>query len=84
MPAARPVDTTLLGLVEARADGRYNVYSLDRDALQRMAREHLAEEALPRLARFNDDTACLRCSLVGFGCVRSDRDGGRHWLVGNE
>ena len=130
-----------VGLVKARADGPYNVYSLDLDTLQRMAREHLAEEALPRLAgdadlgaaegkvlatfcdtegritsfpsqrkkylvlvrhtlqafepgveydeaqvnerlaRFNDDTARLRRSLVDFGFMRRDRDGGRYWLV---
>ncbi len=130
-----------VGLVAARADGPYNVYSLDLETLQRMAREHLAEEALPRLAgdadlgaaerkvlstfcdaegrivsfpsqqkkylvlvrhtlqafelgveydeaqvnerlaRFNDDTARLRRSLLDFGYMRRDRDGGRYWLV---
>ena len=37
-----------------------------------------------RLARFNDDTARLRRSLVGFGFMRRDRDGGRYWLVQHE
>ncbi len=130
-----------VGLVSARAEGPYSVYSLNVEALQSMAREHLAEEALPRLAgdadlgafdrkvlatftdadgritafpsqrkkalvlvrhtlqvfeqgvvydeaqvnerlaRFNDDTARMRRSLVDFGFVQRDRDGGRYWLV---
>lgn len=129
-----------VGLVSARAEGPYSVYVLDLEALQSMAREHLAEEALPRLAgdadlgagdrkvlatftdaggrftafpsqrkkylvlvrhtlqafepdevydeaqvnerlaRFHDDTARLRRSLVDLGYMRRDRDGGRYWL----
>jgi DNA-binding HxlR family transcriptional regulator len=129
-----------VGLVSARAEGPYSVYELDLEALQSMAREHLAEEALPRLAgdadlgagdrkvlatftdesgrftafpsqrkkylvlvrhtlqafepdevydeaqvnerlaRFHDDTARLRRSLVDLGYMRRDRDGGRYWL----
>ncbi len=129
-----------VGLVSARAEGPYSVYTLDLEALQSMAREHLAEEALPRLAgdadlgagdrkvlatftdesgrftafpsqrkkylvlvrhtlqafepgevydeaqvnerlaRFHDDTARLRRSLVDLGYMRRDRDGGRYWL----
>jgi hypothetical protein len=129
-----------IGLVHARADGPYSVYSLDRDALQALARDLLADDALPRLAgdadlgaferkvlstfmggdgrftgfptqrkkylvlvrhtlqafepgvhyseaemnerleRFHDDTARLRRSLVDFGFMGRDRDGGRYWL----
>ena len=39
-----------VGLVSARAEGPYGVYSLDVDARPSVPREHLAEEALPRLA----------------------------------
>jgi predicted transcriptional regulator len=130
-----------VGLVHARAEGPYSLYALDFDALQSLAREHLAAEALPRLAdgvdlaafdrkvlatftdgdgrilafprqqkkylvlvrhalqafepdvvygeaqvnerlaRFNDDTARLRRSLVDHGLMRRDRDGGRYWRV---
>jgi DNA-binding transcriptional ArsR family regulator len=130
-----------VGLVGARAEGPYSVYALDLDRLHAMAREHLAAEALPRLAgdadlgaadrkvlstfldadgritafpsqqkkylvlvrhtlqafepgvvyheaqvnerlaRFSDDTARLRRSLVDFGFMRRDRDGGRYWRV---
>ncbi len=131
-----------VGLVSARAERPYSVSALDLDRLHVMAREHLAAEALPRLAgdadlgaadrkvlstflgddrritafpsqqkkkylvlvrhtlqafepavvydeaqvnerlaRFNDDTARLRRSLVDFGFMRRDRDGGRYWLL---
>jgi predicted transcriptional regulator len=130
-----------VGLVHARADGPYSVYSLDRDALQVLARNLLADETLPRLAgdvdlgafdrkvlgtftdadgritsfpsqqkkvlvllrhvvrvfapdrhyseaevnvlleRFHDDTARLRRSLVDFGFMARERDGGRYWLL---
>lgn len=39
-----------VGLVRARAEGPYSIYELDRAALERMARELLADDALPRLA----------------------------------
>lgn len=130
-----------VGLVSARAEGPYSVYALDLDRLQSMAREHLAEEALPRLAddvdlgafdrkvlttftdaegritafpsqhkkymvlvrhtlqafeagaeyneaqinerlaRFNEDTARLRRSLVDAGLMGRDRDGSRYWVA---
>jgi predicted transcriptional regulator len=129
-----------IGLVRARADGPYSVYSLDQAALQALARNLLAEETLPRLAgdvdlaaydrgvlatfsdgdgrftsfpaqqkkyhvlvrhvarafeagrtyseaqvnevlaRFHEDTARLRRSLVDLGLMGRDPDGRRYWL----
>jgi hypothetical protein len=38
-------------------------------------------EVNERLARFHEDTAGRRRSLVDLGFMRRDRDGGRYWLV---
>jgi predicted transcriptional regulator len=55
-----------VGLVHARADGPYSVYSLDRDALQVLARNLLADETLPRLAGDVDMGAYDRKVLGAF------------------
>jgi DNA-binding transcriptional ArsR family regulator len=130
-----------VGLVCARAEGPYSVYELDRGALERLARELLADDTLPklavdadlsafdrkvldtfvgpdgrftafpsqhrkymvlvrhaaaafehgerygerevneRLARYHDDTARLRRSLVDAGIMGRARDGSRYWLI---
>jgi predicted transcriptional regulator len=130
-----------VGLVRAEAEGPYSVYALDRDALQGLARNLLADDVLPRLAgdadlgafdrkvlttftdeegrftgfpsqrkkylvlvrhtlrafepgaeydeaevnsrlaRFHDDTARLRRSLVDFGFMGRTRSGDRYWLL---
>jgi biotin operon repressor len=54
------------GLVEARADGYYNVSSLRTDHLQAMARDLLAEDALPKLADGLDVDAFERKVLATF------------------
>lgn len=54
------------GLVEARADGYYNVYSLRTDHLQAMARDLLTEDALPKLADGLDVDAFERKVLATF------------------
>ena len=129
------------GLVEARADGHYYIYSLKTEALEEMARRLLTREDLPRLseevdldaydrkvlksftdeegritafpaqekkylallryvlkafepgvrysekqvneilARFNDDTATLRRSLVEYKMMDRQGGGGEYWRV---
>jgi DNA-binding transcriptional ArsR family regulator len=43
-----------VGLVSARAQGHYSIYSLELDALQDMARRLLQTESLPRLSQVTD------------------------------
>lgn len=59
------------GLVAARAEGYYSVYSLQTDVLREMARRLLSKEALPRLAGDVDLTSFDRKVLAAF----SDPDG---------
>lgn len=54
------------GLVAARAEGYYNVYSLDLDALHRMAERLLSSDALPRAAEDLDLDAYDRKVLAAF------------------
>ena len=61
------------GLVRAEAGGHYFYYSLQLDILQKMSRQLLAEENLPRLAGDVDRDAYDRKVLAAFtdeaGCV---------------
>ena len=59
------------GLVEARAEGYYSIYSLRTDALQDHAKKLLGREQLPRLAGDADLDAFDRKVLAAF----SDEDG---------
>jgi predicted transcriptional regulator len=43
-----------VGLVSARAQGHYSIYSLELEALQNMARSLLQTESLPRLSQLED------------------------------
>jgi DNA-binding transcriptional ArsR family regulator len=54
------------GLVSARADGHYNVYSLKTDALSHMARRLLKTERLPELAEGIDRGTFDRKVLAAF------------------
>lgn len=54
------------GLVSARADGHYYVYSLETEKLRAMARELLNEEALPKLSQEVDVDAYDRKVLSNF------------------
>ena len=54
------------GLVEARAEGYYSVYSLKTDALEGMARRVLSRERLPKLAANVDLDAYERKVLEAF------------------
>lgn len=55
-----------VGLVEARAEGYYSVYSLRTDRLQEMAQRILGGEELPRLAEGVDGSAFDRKVLQTF------------------
>ncbi len=63
---------THAGLVEARPQGHYYIYSLRVDVLQDMARQLLAEENLPRLSDEVEGDAFERKVLSSF----LDREGG--------
>ncbi|HYN88248.1 MAG TPA: metalloregulator ArsR/SmtB family transcription factor, partial [Ardenticatenaceae bacterium] len=54
------------GLVSARADGYYSVYSLQTDVLAGMARRLLSQETLPKLAEDVDPDAFDRKVLATF------------------
>jgi hypothetical protein len=55
-----------VGLVTARAEGYYNVYSLQTEALAAMAQRILSKEDLPRLAEDVDRTSFDRKVLAAF------------------
>ena len=55
-----------IGLVSARADGYYNVYRLETDTLQTMAKRLLAEETLPEVAKDLDRKAYDRQVLKNY------------------
>lgn len=54
------------GLVSARADGHYSMYSLHQDALAAMARRLLKEDQLPKLAAGIDHDSFDRKVLASF------------------
>jgi predicted transcriptional regulator len=54
------------GLVSARAEGHYSVYSLQPEALSAMARRFLAKERLPELAEGMDRSSFDRKVLAAF------------------
>lgn len=54
------------GLVEAKADGYYSVYSLRLERIQEISRSLLGAEALPRLAAHTDADAFDRKVLATF------------------
>ena len=55
-----------IGLVSARADGYYNVYRLETDALEKMARSLLARETLPEVVKDLDPKAYDRKVLKDY------------------
>ncbi len=55
-----------IGLVAARADGYYNVYHLETDALEAMAQQLLSQETLPEVARDLDREAYDRKILKDY------------------
>ncbi|MBN2550444.1 MAG: metalloregulator ArsR/SmtB family transcription factor [Anaerolineales bacterium] len=55
-----------VGLVSARAEGYYNMYSLEQDHLQAMARRLLAHETLPAMAGNVDQSAYERKVVADF------------------
>jgi predicted transcriptional regulator len=57
---------TKTGLVSARADGHYYVYSLQIDTLKRMAQHLLRDEELPRLSEGLSEDAFERKVLATF------------------
>jgi predicted transcriptional regulator len=57
---------THAGLVSARADGHYYIYSLETEALRGMAQTLLAEGSLPRLSEEVDGDAYERKVLASF------------------
>ena len=57
---------TKAGLVEARTDGHYYLYSLRQDTLQEMSQRLLKQENLPKLAVAVDDQAYDRKVLKTF------------------
>ena len=62
------------GLVEARTDGHYYVYSLQTNTLREMSQRMLQEEQLPRLAESSSEDAFERKVLANFtGSPRSNR-----------
>ena len=54
------------GLVSARAESYYNVYSLDTGALEKMARRLLARETLPNVVADVDMDAYDRTVIANF------------------
>ncbi|MFN2304996.1 MAG: metalloregulator ArsR/SmtB family transcription factor [Anaerolineales bacterium] len=55
-----------IGLVSARADGYYNVYRFETDALEQMAQRLLAKETLPEVAKDLDRQAYDRKVLKDY------------------
>ena len=55
-----------IGLVSAKAEGYYNVYSLQKDALEEMAKKILSRETLPLLAKDVDLDAYDRKVITEF------------------
>ena len=55
-----------IGLVAARADGYYNIYRLETDALETMAKRLLAKETLPEVAQDLDRKAYDRKILKDY------------------
>ena len=55
-----------LGLVSARADGYYNLYRLETDALEEMSKKFLAKEAFPEAAKDLDRDAYDRKVLKDY------------------
>lgn len=55
-----------IGLVSARADGYYNVYRLETDELERMAKSLLARETLPEVVKDLDPKAYDRKILKDY------------------
>ena len=55
-----------IGLVAARADGYYNIYRLETDALETMAKRLLAKETLPEVAQDLDRKAYDRKILTNY------------------
>jgi len=55
-----------IGLVSAKAEGYYSVYSLQKDALEEMAKKILAHETLPLLAKDVDLDAYDRKVITEF------------------
>jgi len=64
-----------IGLVSARAESYYSIYSLQRDALESMARRLLVQDSLPSLAEDADveafDRKVLRAFLDADGRITS-------------
>ncbi len=59
-----------IGLVSARAEGYYNIYRLETDVLEGLARQLLSESALPKLADNLDADAYERRLLTD--CLGED------------
>jgi DNA-binding HxlR family transcriptional regulator len=55
-----------IGLVAARADGYYNIYRLETDALENMAKQLLVKETLPEVAKDLDRKAYDRKILKDY------------------
>lgn len=55
-----------IGLVSARAEGYYNIYRLETDALENMAKRLLSEETLPEVAKDLDRKAYNRQVLKNY------------------
>ena len=55
-----------IGLVSARAEGYYNIYSLETEILQGMAQQLLSEDALPEVAKDLDREAYDRKVLKDY------------------
>jgi hypothetical protein len=74
-----------VGLVEAKAEGYYNLYSLRTEVLQETAKHLLGGEALPRLARSIEleayDRKVLDIHLDPSGRIRSFPSQQKKYLV---